>query len=89
MRAQIRQPRLHALGVEVHAVHEGYLLDCFAMSLFNKRTDKYGGDLNGRLRFAIEIVQKIKQYCGEDFPGHPALFAQELYQGSASGRGAG
>ena len=35
-------------GVEVHAVHEGYLLDCFAMSLFNKRTDKYGGDLNGR-----------------------------------------
>lgn len=45
-----------------------YLLDCFAMSLFNKRTDKYGGDLNGRLRFAIEIVQKIKQYCGEDFP---------------------
>lgn len=55
-------------GVEVHAVHEGYLLDCFAMSLFNKRTDKYGGDLNGRLRFAIEIVQKIKQYCGEDFP---------------------
>ena len=38
------------------------------MSLFNKRTDKYGGDLNGRLRFAIEIVQKIKQYCGEDFP---------------------
>ena len=55
-------------GVEVHAVHEGYLLDCFAMSLFNKRTDKYGGDLNGRLRFAIEIVQKIKQYCGENFP---------------------
>ena len=55
-------------GVEVHAVHEGYLLDCFAMSLFNKRTDKYGCDLTGRLRFAIEIVQKIKQYCGEDFP---------------------
>ncbi|MFQ9556256.1 MAG: hypothetical protein ACLR1P_10100 [Oscillospiraceae bacterium] len=52
----------------MHAVHWGYLLDCFAMSLFNKRTDKYGGDLNGRLRFAIEIVQKIKQYCGEDFP---------------------
>lgn len=55
-------------GVEVHAVHEGYLLDCFAMSLFNKRTDKYGGDLRGRLTFAIEIVQKIKKYCGEDFP---------------------
>lgn len=55
-------------GVEVHAVHEGYLLDCFALSLFNRRTDKYGGDLRGRLTFAIEIVQKIKQYCGQDFP---------------------
>lgn len=55
-------------GVEVHAVHEGYLLDCFAMSLFNQRTDKYGGDLRGRLTFAIEIVKKIKQYCGPDFP---------------------
>ena len=55
-------------GVEVHAVHEGYLLDCFSMSLFNQRTDKYGGDLRGRLTFAIEIVQKIKKYCGEDFP---------------------
>ena len=55
-------------GVEVHAVHEGYLLDCFSMSLFNHRTDKYGGDLRGRLRFATEIVRKIKKYCGEDFP---------------------
>lgn len=55
-------------GVEVHAVHEGYLLDCFSMSLFNQRTDKYGGDLRGRLTFATEIVQKIKKYCGADFP---------------------
>jgi len=55
-------------GVEVHAVHEGYLLDCFTMTLFNQRTDKYGGDLKGRLTFAIEIVQAIKKACGEDFP---------------------
>ncbi len=55
-------------GVEIHAVHEGYLLDCFALALFNQRTDKYGGDLRGRLTFAIEIVQKIKKYCGADFP---------------------
>jgi 2-enoate reductase len=55
-------------GVEIHAVHEGYLLDCFAMSLFNKRTDKYGGDLRGRLTFAIEILQSIKEACGSDFP---------------------
>ncbi len=55
-------------GVEVHAVHEGYLLDQFAIALFNHRTDKYGGDLRGRLTFAIEIVQKIKKYCGADYP---------------------
>jgi NADH:flavin oxidoreductases, Old Yellow Enzyme family len=55
-------------GVEIHAVHEGYLLDCFTMALFNQRTDKYGGDLRGRLTFAIEIVQAIKKACGEDFP---------------------
>ena len=52
-------------GVEVH---EGYLLDCFTMTLFNQRTDKYGGDLKGRLRFAIEIVESIKNKCGKDFP---------------------
>lgn len=55
-------------GVEIHAVHEGYLLDCFTMSLFNQRTDKYGGDLKGRLTFAIEIVQEIKKKCGQNFP---------------------
>ena len=52
-------------GVEVHA---GYLLDCFTMALFNQRTDKYGGDLRERLRFATEILQAIKEACGEDFP---------------------
>lgn len=55
-------------GVEIHAVHEGYLLDQFTIALFNKRTDKYGGDLKGRLRFPIEIVKAIKKVCGEDFP---------------------
>ena len=55
-------------GVEIHAVHEGYLLDQFAMSLFNKRTDEYGGDLRGRLKFACDIVKNIKQKCGQDFP---------------------
>lgn len=55
-------------GVEIHAVHEGYMLDCFSMAFFNKRTDKYGGDLRGRLTFATEIVQEVKKVCGENFP---------------------
>jgi len=55
-------------GIEIHAVHEGYLLDQFAISLFNNRTDEYGGSLRNRLRFAIEIVQAIKKACGQDYP---------------------
>lgn len=55
-------------GIEIHAVHEGYLLDQFAISFFNQRTDEYGGSLRNRLRFAIEIVQAIKAECGQDYP---------------------
>ena len=55
-------------GIEIHAVHEGYLLDQFAISFFNNRTDEYGGSLENRLRFAVEIVQAIKEACGQDFP---------------------
>ena len=54
-------------GVEVHAVHEGYLLDQFAISFYNHRADNYGGTLENRLRFASEIIHGIKKYCGEDF----------------------
>jgi 2-enoate reductase len=55
-------------GVEIHAVHEGYLLDQFAISLYNKRTDVYGGDLHGRLKITLDILKGIKDACGEDFP---------------------
>lgn len=55
-------------GVEIHAVHEGYLLDQFTMAFFNQRTDQYGGNFENRYRFAVEIVQGIKAMCGQDFP---------------------
>ena len=55
-------------GVEIHAVHEGYLIDQFAISFFNHRTDEYGGSLENRLRFAREVVEEIKSTCGKDFP---------------------
>ena len=54
-------------GIEVHAVHEGYLLDQFALEYFNKRTDEYGGSFENRYRFAVEIIQGIRQACGADF----------------------
>lgn len=55
-------------GVEIHAVHEGYLLDQFAISIYNKRTDEYGGSLENRLKIATDIVKGIKKACGSDFP---------------------
>lgn len=55
-------------GVQIHAVHEGYLLDQFAISMFNNRTDEYGGSLENRLRFAREVLEEIKSTCGSDFP---------------------
>lgn len=55
-------------GVEIHAVHEGYLLDQFTMENWNWREDEYGGSFENRFRFPVEIVQCIKKYAGDDFP---------------------
>ncbi|NMA00142.1 MAG: 2-enoate reductase, partial [Clostridiaceae bacterium] len=55
-------------GIEVHAVHEGYLLDQFTMKYTNMRTDEYGGSFENRYRFPVEIVQAVKATCGDDFP---------------------
>lgn len=54
-------------GVEIHA-HFGYLLDQFEMACTNKRTDEYGGDLDGRLTVYRKLIRGIKAECGEDFP---------------------
>ncbi len=55
-------------GVEIHAVHEGYLLDQFTLNYTNHRTDEYGGSWENRYRFATEVVKAIKKECGNDYP---------------------
>ena len=76
-------------GVQIHAVHEGYLIDQFAISLFNQRTDEYGGSLENRLRFAREIVEEIKRRCGQNFPVmlrySPKSFIKALREGALPG----
>ncbi len=76
-------------GVEVHALHWGYLLDEFAMSLTNKRTDEYGGSLYNRLRICKETVEAIKEACGKDFPVSIRLgmkaFVKDLQHASVDG----
>ena len=54
-------------GVEIHAAH-GYLVSQFLSPHTNKRTDKYGGSFEGRMRFVTEIIMGIKAYCGPKFP---------------------
>ncbi|MBR3367379.1 MAG: FAD-dependent oxidoreductase [Lachnospiraceae bacterium] len=54
-------------GVEIHAAH-GYLVSQFLSPHTNKRTDKYGGSFEGRMRFVTEIIMGIKAFCGPKFP---------------------
>ena len=54
-------------GIELHG-HEGYVFDQFTTALWNKRNDKYGGNLRDRLTFPIEVLREIKKRVGEDYP---------------------
>jgi 2-enoate reductase len=54
-------------GIELHG-HEGYLMDQFTAALWNKRTDKYGGDLMGRMTFVLSIIKAIQEKAGSHFP---------------------
>ena len=55
-------------GIDVHAIHWGHLLDEFALSIMNHRTDEYGGSLENRLRIPRELRRRIAEACGPDFP---------------------
>lgn len=55
-------------GIDVHAMHEGYLIDQFTLPYTNHRTDEYGGSLVNRLKFPCDVVKAIKARCGDDYP---------------------
>ena len=65
-------------GVQLHASH-GYLLQQFLSPNTNKRTDEYGGSLENRMRFILEIIAGIKEKCGKDFPIIVRLTVDECY----------
>ncbi|MFC1867080.1 hypothetical protein ACFL0H_02985 [Thermodesulfobacteriota bacterium] len=50
-------------GIEIHAAH-GYLLHSFLSPRFNKRTDEYGGSLENRMRFMLEVMEKVRESVG-------------------------
>lgn len=66
--------------VEIHGAH-GYLVCSFMSPRFNKRTDEFGGSLENRMRFPLEIIRRIKQSVGEDFPISFRMSADEFLEG--------
>lgn len=65
-------------GVELHAAH-GYLIQQFLSPNTNKRTDQYGGSLENRMRFLLEIIDGIRSNCGKDFSIVVRLTVDEMY----------
>lgn len=66
-------------GVELHAAH-GYLIQQFLSPNTNKRKDEYGGSLQNRMRFLLEIIRGIRKNCGNDFPIVVRLSVDEMYE---------
>lgn len=66
-------------GVEIHAAHT-YLINQFLSPYYNKRTDEYGGSLSNRMRFLIEIYDKMRELVGEDYPIMVKLTATEFFE---------
>jgi len=71
-------------GIELHG-HEGYLFDQFTTAMWNKRTDKYGGNLKERLTLPIEVLETIKDRAGSDFPVQYRFGLKHYIKGFNSG----
>lgn len=67
-------------AVEIHGAH-GYLIHEFLTPLVNKRTDEYGGPINNRTRFAVEIIKEVRSKVGKDFPILFRISTTELIDG--------
>ena len=73
-----RVKKAGADGVELHASH-GYLIQQFLSPWTNRRKDKYGGSLENRMRFLLEIIEGVQKECGPDFPISVRLTVDEFY----------
>jgi len=80
VKAAVRAQSAGYDGVELHGAH-GYLIGQFMSPFSNKRADLYGGDLDGRMRFPLEIIKGIKQEAGENFAIVFRYSADEFVEG--------
>jgi 2,4-dienoyl-CoA reductase-like NADH-dependent reductase (Old Yellow Enzyme family) len=70
-------------GVQIHAAH-GYLLSQFLSPLANHRTDEWGGSLENRARFMLEVVRAVRKAVGNDFPVGVKMNSADFQQGGFS-----
>ncbi|MEW6545780.1 MAG: FAD-dependent oxidoreductase [Bacillota bacterium] len=70
-------------AVEIHGAH-GYLLASFLSPFFNKRADEYGGTLENRMRFPLEVVREVRRAVGSEYPIIYRLSADEFLPGGLS-----
>ena len=75
-----RVKEIGADGVEIHMAH-GYLICAFLSPFSNKRTDEYGGDINGRAKFAIDVLRSVRKQVGDGFPISCRLSGDEYVEG--------
>ena len=70
-------------GFEMLMVHggHGWLINQFLSPYFNKRTDEYGGSLENRCRFAIEVLKSVREAVGPFFPIEFRISGSELFEG--------
>ncbi len=66
-------------GVELHAAH-GYLIQQFLSPYTNRRSDQYGGSLDNRMRFLLEVIEGVRRECGRDYPLIVRLTVDEFYR---------
>ena len=60
--AALRFKKAGGDGVEIQAAHAHGLLGGFLTPLYNKRTDEYGGDIHGRLRLTLEVIEEVRKH---------------------------
>lgn len=81
--AALRAKKAGFDAVEIHSAH-GYLLNQFYSPITNHRTDEYGGDVMGRIKIHLEIIDAIRKKVGEDFPIMLRFGALDYLEGGSS-----
>ncbi|MDD3219803.1 MAG: FAD-dependent oxidoreductase [Lachnospiraceae bacterium] len=78
--AAVRAKKCGFDAVEIHGAH-GYLINQFSSPFSNKRSDEYGGTTENRARFGVEVIRRVRQAVGKDFPVLFKLTTNEFVAG--------